>query len=62
VAEDLLNITAVHPMREEAVARLLEKAGADWDVVQRLVEAGQIIKIAYDARTFYMRKLPGRRD
>ena len=29
--EDLLAITAVHPMRERAVRRLLERAGAEWD-------------------------------
>ena len=32
---DLLSITAVHPMREEAVNKLLFKAGMDWDLVRR---------------------------
>ena len=34
VEEDLLSITAVHPMRREAVNELLRKAGADWSVIE----------------------------
>ena len=30
IAEDLLAITSVHPMREEAVRVLLAKSGEDW--------------------------------
>ena len=36
-AEDLLSITAVHPMREEAVAGLLARTGENWELVQRLM-------------------------
>jgi wyosine [tRNA(Phe)-imidazoG37] synthetase (radical SAM superfamily) len=32
VEEDLLSITAVHPMREDAVSTLLARAGAGWAV------------------------------
>ncbi|NJE09758.1 radical SAM protein [Thermococcus sp. MAR1] len=61
VEEDLLSITAVHPMREEAVRELLRKAGADWDVVERLLRDGKLIKLEYGGRRFYMRALPSRR-
>ncbi len=40
VERDLLSITAVHPMREEAVSALLARAEADWSVVRRLVDDG----------------------
>ena len=60
VEEDLLSITAVHPMREEAVSEFLEKAGADWPVVRKLIAQGQLIEMEYDGRKFYMRKLDGR--
>ncbi len=60
VEEDLLSITAVHPMRKQAVDAFLQKAGADWGVVQRLIAAGKMIELAYGGHTFYMRKLPGR--
>jgi len=61
VEEDLLSITAVHPMREQAVDAYLRKAGADWDVVQRLLTAGKMVKLSYGGHSFFMRKLPGRR-
>jgi wyosine [tRNA(Phe)-imidazoG37] synthetase (radical SAM superfamily) len=57
VEEDLLSITAVHPMREEAVSKFLTQAGADWSVVQRLIDGGQLVATSYEGRDFYMRKL-----
>ncbi|MBE9507782.1 MAG: radical SAM protein, partial [Chloroflexi bacterium] len=60
VEEDLLSITAVHPMREEAVSEFLARAGADWPVVHRLIAQGQLIEVEYEGRRFYMRKLHGR--
>ena len=57
VEEDLLSITAVHPMREEAVSEFLVRARADWHVLQRLIAQGQLIKTEYEGRRFYMRKL-----
>ncbi len=58
VEKDLLAITAVHPMRERAVGAFLTKAGDDWDVVERLVVAGKLTKVAYDTHRFYIRTLP----
>ena len=63
VEEDLLSITSVHPMREDAVsdflarARSKQRAGADWPVVHNLVEQGQLIKTEYEGKWFYVRKL-----
>ena len=60
VEEDLLSITAVHPMREEAVSDFLARAGADWSVIHRLIDRGQLIETKYKGRKFYMRRLPAR--
>jgi len=57
VAEDLLSITAVHPMREQAVGEFLARAGADWPVVHRLIAQGQLVEMEYKGRKFYVRKL-----
>ena len=57
VEEDLLSITSVHPMREEAVNEFLARAGFDWSVVQRLISQDQLIEMDYEERKFYMRKL-----
>ncbi|AFK22560.1 radical SAM protein [Pyrococcus sp. ST04] len=60
VVEDLLSITAVHPMREEAVKELLKKANASWEIVERLIEEGKLIVLEYNGVKFYMRKLKSR--
>ncbi|AMM53955.1 radical SAM protein [Pyrococcus kukulkanii] len=60
VEEDILSITAVHPMREDAVRELLRKANASWDVVERLIREGKLIELEYDGVKFYMRKLKSR--
>ena len=60
VEEDLLGITSVHPMREEAVRGYLKKANADWQVIADLIKGGSLIELKYQGNNFYMRKLPGR--
>ena len=45
--EDLLSITAVHPMRQDAVDELLTRDGAGWPVVRELIASGQLVKVAY---------------
>ena len=57
VKEDLLSITAVHPMRKEAVMKFLEKAEAEWDVIEKLLKEKKLVKIEYDGKEYYMRKL-----
>ncbi len=57
VEEDLLSITSVHPMREEAVDEFLARAGADWPVVREMVARGQLVEAEYDGFKFYTRKL-----
>jgi wyosine [tRNA(Phe)-imidazoG37] synthetase (radical SAM superfamily) len=56
--EDLLSITAVHPMREDAVVEFLENTGADWSTIQELVDSGSLISLDYQGKNFYIRKLP----
>ena len=57
IEKDLLSITAVHPLREDAVENLLSHAQAEWDVVHKLIEKNLIIKEEYEGRTFYLRKI-----
>lgn len=56
IEEDLLSITAVHPLRADAVGELLEHDRADWDVVRKLISNQQLIETEYHGNTFYMRK------
>ncbi|MEJ2329842.1 MAG: radical SAM protein [Gammaproteobacteria bacterium] len=55
VVEDLLSITAVHPMREEAVLTLLAKQGHGSEVLDALVNEGKLRLTEYEGRRFYLR-------
>lgn len=57
VEKDLLSITAVHPMREEAVSEFLNKAQADWSVIDRLIDRGMLVEKEFREKKFYARKL-----
>ncbi len=56
---DILSISAVHPLREDALRELLAREGADWSVVERLLGEGKLVELAYRGRRFYLRRLPG---
>ena len=53
--EDMLAITAVHPMREEQVYYLLEKTASDRSLLEKLLNEGLLCKVDYNGKTFYMR-------
>jgi wyosine [tRNA(Phe)-imidazoG37] synthetase (radical SAM superfamily) len=61
VEEDLLSITAVHPMRKEAVKEFLKKANVNWRVIEKLLEEDKLIELEYEENKYYMRRLPSRR-
>jgi wyosine [tRNA(Phe)-imidazoG37] synthetase (radical SAM superfamily) len=52
---DLLATTAVHPMREEAVAELLARCGQGWPVVEELIARGRLARREHLGRTFFVR-------
>jgi wyosine [tRNA(Phe)-imidazoG37] synthetase (radical SAM superfamily) len=56
VKEDLLSITAVHPMRKEAVEKFLKKANADWQIMHELLQEGKLRELEYEGNIYYMRK------
>ncbi|WP_297479112.1 radical SAM protein [Thermococcus sp.] len=62
IVDDILSITAVHPMREEALKELLRKNNADWSVVEGLLREGKLIRLNYRGGTFYMRALKSRKS
>ena len=54
--KDLLNITAVHPLKKEAVAELIKKTGSDWKTVENLIVDNKIIESEYNGEKYYLRK------
>ena len=57
--EDILSITAVHPIREKALYNMVIQAGADWLVVEKLIISGNITCIHYREENFYLRCFTG---
>ena len=55
--QDLLAITSVHPMREEALSQFLDKAGCEWRLIQELLDQGMIKKVQYAGNRFYVRSI-----
>lgn len=54
---DIMSITAVHPMRKDAVEDLLKNDMADWEIVEKLLKEDNIQEITHGDHTFYIRKL-----
>jgi wyosine [tRNA(Phe)-imidazoG37] synthetase (radical SAM superfamily) len=54
--EDLLSITTVHPMREDAVKAFLLRAKQDWQTVRDLIESGRLVEKEYKGNRFYLRR------
>ena len=57
VGADLLGITSVHPMREDAVDEMLTRADSSWSVVQGLITEDKLAAVEYERETFYIRRL-----
>jgi wyosine [tRNA(Phe)-imidazoG37] synthetase (radical SAM superfamily) len=58
VEEDILSITSVHPMKEEAIIAFLKKADSSWNVIKKLIREKKLVEIKYTDNKFYIRKLP----
>ncbi|NMC10658.1 MAG: radical SAM protein [Methanothrix sp.] len=54
--QDLLSIMAVHPIREDAVKKFLEQAGKGWNVIQGLMDSGQVAETEYGGKKVYSRR------
>ncbi len=53
---DILSITSVHPMREDAVVEFLARAEADWSVIEKMVEQGALVVLSHEGYRFYVRR------
>lgn len=60
IQEDILSITAVHPLREDALKDMLHRSEASWDIIDALIKQEQLIQINYAGEQYYMRKLHSR--
>jgi len=54
--EDITNICAVHPIREDSMQELLGKYKGGSDILEILLHGNHIEKVKYQSQTFYIRK------
>lgn len=54
--EDIINISSVHPIREDTMMELLSKDKADITVLNSLIRGNIIRKTEYKSRVFYIRQ------
>ncbi|MFP4637690.1 MAG: radical SAM protein [Spirochaetaceae bacterium] len=53
--EDILSITAVHPLRHDAMEQLLERDGAGSNVLGELLQTGKVVRVEYGDHAYYIR-------
>jgi hypothetical protein len=55
--ENILSITAVHPIRETALRKLVHQSDADWAIVENLLEKQELTETPYAGEVFYRKNL-----
>ncbi|NLI56211.1 radical SAM protein [bacterium] len=56
IKEDILSITSVHPMREDAIEKLLKNTNSDWKAIEELINDDLIKEVLYKGHKFYLKK------
>ncbi len=57
IRRDVLSITAVHPLRQDALFDLLRKTGADWRVIDKMLEEGELIRFEFEGNFYFLKNL-----
>jgi wyosine [tRNA(Phe)-imidazoG37] synthetase (radical SAM superfamily) len=55
IYDDILNITSVHPLRQDSLLRLLQNDNADFTVVKSLIKQRLIRSTIYNGNKYYLR-------
>ncbi len=55
IYEDILNITAVHPLREDSLLKLIQNDDADYSVVDSLIKQHLIKMVIYEGSKYFIR-------
>ena len=58
--DDILAITAVHPMRADHIEKLLEESGASMDVVEWMVRQEKLRAVIHGGHRFFIRRFTRR--
>lgn len=55
ITEDILGITSVHPIREDIIMNLIKRRKADFKIVTKLLDSGDLVKYKFEGKSFYRR-------
>jgi len=53
---DILAITTVHPMREDALRRMVARAHGSWDMVESLIASGELHSVHYREERYFINR------
>lgn len=57
VENDILSITSVHPLREDAINEILRKANVNWNVIDTLILQEKLAETEYQNNKYYVRRI-----
>jgi len=57
IADDLLSISSVHPVREDIIDELLKKRKAEKSIITELLDQGRLIEFIYEGKKFYRKSM-----
>ncbi|MBN1633351.1 MAG: radical SAM protein [Ignavibacteria bacterium] len=52
---EILKITSVHPMREDSLKKLILKNEKKWNLIQKLIDKGNLKEVIYDNQKYFTR-------
>ena len=55
LTSDILSITSVHPMRREAVEKLVSRKDGRWEIMEQLLKSGALTETEFAGHTYYLR-------
>ena len=55
VSQEILNITALHPLSKDKLEKILQDAGEKWETVDKLLEDEKLREVHYSGVFFYIR-------
>ncbi|MBN1776857.1 MAG: radical SAM protein [Clostridiales bacterium] len=53
IADDIVGIASVHPIREDIIDTLLQKRNKDRSVLTKLLQTGKLLEFTYEGKLFY---------
>ncbi|MDD4366906.1 MAG: iron dependent repressor, metal binding and dimerization domain protein [Eubacteriales bacterium] len=57
IAEDILSIASVHPIREDIVDKILKKRDSHKNILLPLIDSNALVEYEYEGKKFYRRNL-----